>query len=189
MRLPRHGAVHWDLGCVGYHRNHRFTDYDRYLSGRPDLHRTFPDSEKSRLAYIFMEEVVVKRSDVGMDRHTGSNHRANLPQIRVCLDDAEVARLSGIFGAPAVLDAPLREGSLREAAGNSQVRVLEYERGEPLIFDESGIHMGVKSIQSVIRGRLGCYLPEGRENEKLRGTLRVPRIGTCVPKRHFECLR
>ena len=93
MRLPRHGAVHWDLGCVGYHRNHRFTDYDRYLSGRPDLHRTFPDSEKSRLAYIFMEEVVVKRSDVGMDRHTGSNHRANLPQIRVCLYDAEVARL------------------------------------------------------------------------------------------------
>ena len=108
----------------------------------------------------------MNRSDVGMDRHTDSNHRANLPQIRVCLDDAEVAHLSGIFGAPAVLDAPLREGSLREAAGNCQARVLEYEREEPLSFDESGIHMGVKSIQSVIRA-IGMLPARGSGKRKV----------------------
>lgn len=145
-----------------------FTDHDRYLPDRRDLNRSFPGSEKgslaSRLAYIFMEEVV-KRSDVGIDLHTGSNYRANLPQIRACLDDAEVARLSDIFGAPVILDAPLREGSLREAAGNCQTRVLVYETGEPLSFNELGIRMGVKGIQSVMRaiGMLPARRPGKRK--------------------------
>ncbi len=54
------------------------------------LNRAFPGSERgplaSRLAHLFSREVVA-RCAVGIDLHTGSDHRTNLPQIRADLDD------------------------------------------------------------------------------------------------------
>ena len=57
-----------------------------------------------------------QRSDIGIDLHTGSDHRTNLPQIRGNLDDPRTRELARAFGAPLMLHAGLRDGSLRAAA-------------------------------------------------------------------------
>jgi predicted deacylase len=125
----------------------------RYLPDRRDLNRSFPGSEKgslaARLANNFMENIV-KHCDYGIDIHTGAIHRSNLPQIRADLGDEETLRLAEAFGVPVLLNAVLRDGSLREAATGNDTRILLYEAGEALRFDELSIQAGVKGVQKVL---------------------------------------
>lgn len=131
-----------------------FLNQSRYLPDRRDLNRSFPGSETgsltSRLARIFMNEVVEKCTH-GVDLHTGSNHRVNLPQIRACLSDPETMRLAHAFGAPVILDSNLRDASLREAAFERGMPVLLYEGGEALRYDEDVIRVGLRGLTSVMR--------------------------------------
>ena len=75
---------------------HGFMAGDRYLPDRRDLNPSFPGSARGslagRIANLMMREVVDK-CEVGIDLHTGSDRRTNLPQIRADLDDREVARI------------------------------------------------------------------------------------------------
>jgi predicted deacylase len=96
-----------------------------------------------------MKEIVEKCTH-GIDLHTGSNHRSNLPQIRAYLDDPETERLAIAFGAPVILDADILEGSLRQAVYDQGIPVLLYEAGEVLRFDEVAIQAGIKGILSVM---------------------------------------
>ncbi len=131
-----------------------FINQSRYLPDRRDLNRFFPGSEKgsltSRLAWLFMQEIVAHCTH-GIDLHTGSHHRTNLPQIRAGLDDPETARLARVFGAPVILNANLRDGSLRQAVADRGLPMLLYEAGEALRFDEVAIRAGVKGILSVMQ--------------------------------------
>jgi predicted deacylase len=131
-----------------------FLDRSRYSPDRRDLNRFFPGSEKgsltSQLASIFMHEVV-ENCTHGIDLHTASNHRVNLPHIRADLDDAEDVRLSLAFGAPVVLNVNRHEGSLRNAVEGKGIPMLLYEAGEALRFDELGIRVGVRGILAVMR--------------------------------------
>jgi predicted deacylase len=68
-----------------------------------------------RLAHLFLQENV-KPAHLGIDFHTGSNYQTNLPQIRAQLDSPKTERMARVFGAPVILDAALREGSLRQTA-------------------------------------------------------------------------
>ena len=74
-----------------------FEQQERYLPDRRDLNRSFPGSARgslaSRLAHLFMSEIVAQ-CEYGIDLHTGSNHRANLPQVRGDLADPETRRLA-----------------------------------------------------------------------------------------------
>ena len=54
------------------------------------------------------------------------------------------------FGVPVVLNAALRDGSLRKAAIDEDVPVIVYEAGEALRFDEVSIRAGVKGIIRVM---------------------------------------
>ena len=62
----------------------------RYLPDRRDLNRSFPGSIKgslaSRVAKTFFDEVVL-RCDLGIDLHTASIHKSNLPQVRTNIDN------------------------------------------------------------------------------------------------------
>jgi predicted deacylase len=131
-----------------------FISRSRYLPDRRDLNRLFPGSEKGslagRLADLFMKEVVANCTH-GIDLHTGSNHRFNLPQIRAYLDDPETERLAWAFGAPVVLDANLRDGSLRQAVAEQGIPMLLYEGGEALRFSEVAIRIGLRGVVSVMR--------------------------------------
>lgn len=126
----------------------------RYLPDRRDLNRSFPGSPRgsmaSRLAHLFMQEVV-RGCSLGLDLHTGSDQRTNLPQIRADLSDPETARLARAFGAPILIHAGLRDGSLRAAATAGDTRVLVFEGGEARRFDRSVIEAGTSGVLRVLR--------------------------------------
>ncbi|GEA61268.1 succinylglutamate desuccinylase/aspartoacylase family protein [Vibrio comitans] len=125
----------------------------RYLPDRRDLNRSFPGSVKgsmaARLAHTLMENIV-KHCDYGIDLHTGAIHRSNLPQIRADLSDAETRDLAETFGVPVLLNSVLRDGSLREAATSNNTRILLYEAGEALRFDDLSINAGYQGVQNVL---------------------------------------
>lgn len=131
-----------------------FINQSRYLPDRRDLNRFFPGSEKgslaSRLAWLFLQEVVAPCTH-GIDLHTGSNHRSNLPQVRADMKNAPSRRLAQAFGAPVTLHASVRDGSLRDAVGSRGMPMLLYEAGEALRFDEVSIRVGVRGILAVMR--------------------------------------
>lgn len=143
---------------------HGFVQRTRYLPDRRDLNRFFPGSKEGsmagHLASIFMEKIV-KPSQFGIDLHTGSNFRANLPQIRAQLDDPETERMARAFKAPIILDAALRPGSLREAAEKEDATVIVYEAGEALRFNEWAVSIGVKGCLSVMR-EIGMLSPPAK---------------------------
>jgi len=139
-----------------------FTVGDRYLPDRRDLNRSFPGSARGslagRIAHLFMTEVVAK-CEVGIDLHTGSDRRSNLPQIRADLDDPRTRELAEAFGAPVMLHARIRDGSLRHAAREQGATVLLYEAGEPLRFDEYAVEPGVLGVRRVLAA-LGMVDPD-----------------------------
>ena len=55
------------------------------------------------------------------------------------------------FAVPLAIDSRLRDGSLREAAGDANIPVILYEAGEALRFDEVYIRAGVKGVINVMR--------------------------------------
>jgi uncharacterized protein len=131
-----------------------FITESRYLPDRRDLNRSFPGSARgslaSRIAHLLMREVI-EGSDVGIDLHTGSGDRTNLPQIRCNLDDPETARLAEAFGAPISIHATVRDGSLRAAATTGGARVLVYEGGEPRRFNRNAIDAGTRGVIRVLQ--------------------------------------
>ena len=130
-----------------------FIDQSRYLPDRRDLNRSFPGSESgslaSQLADLFMREIVA-RSTHGIDLHTAAVHRINLPQIRANLEDETTYKCAKAFGAPIMMHASTRDGSLRHAATKKGIPVLLYEAGEALRFDAFAIEMGVQGILRVM---------------------------------------
>ena len=131
-----------------------FVGQTRYLPDRRDLNRCFPGSPKGslagRLADTFMQEVVANATH-GIDLHTGSLHRANLPQIRATLDQPDTEAYARSFGAPVILDSALRPGSLREAVCGRGIPMIVYEAGEALRFDDLSIKAGVRGVVGVMR--------------------------------------
>ena len=130
-----------------------FLSESRYLPDRRDLNRSFPGSTRgslaNRLAGLFMSEIV-SQCTIGIDLHTATNHRINLPQIRANLDDPETLDLAHAFGAPFAIHARLRDGSLRQAATERNIRVLLYEAGQAHRFDEEAIDVGVEGVLRVL---------------------------------------
>ena len=59
--------------------------------------------------------------------------------------------MSEAFGAPLVIDAKIRDGSLRACAGDAGIPVILYEAGEALRFEEMHIRAGVKGVINVMR--------------------------------------
>ncbi|NND01763.1 MAG: succinylglutamate desuccinylase/aspartoacylase family protein [Acidimicrobiia bacterium] len=132
---------------------HGFNTGDRYLPDRRDLNRSFPGSARgslaARIAHLLMTEVV-SRCQVGIDLHTGSDHRTNLPQIRADLDDPYTLELAHIFAAPISVHSRTRDGSLRQAGTEAGATVLLYEGGEALRFDPVAINMGRDGVRRIL---------------------------------------
>lgn len=140
-----------------------FVQQTRYLPDRRDLNRSFPGSARgsmaARLAHLFVEQIVAK-CGYGIDLHTGSQHRTNLPQIRAHLADPETRRIAEAFAAPMMYTAAEIPGSLRAAARKRGVHLLVYEAGEPLRFDEGAIRTGVEGVLRVLAA-LGMWEAAG----------------------------
>lgn len=148
-----------------------FLALSRYLPDRRDLNRSFPGNQKgslaARLAHILLNEVV-KRCTHGIDIHTGAIHRTNLPQTRINLETPGSKELAEAFGAPVIINANVRDGSLRQACSELQIPMLVYEGGEALRFDKSAIHHGLRGVLNVMEylGMLtpACPNPPAKKN-------------------------
>lgn len=131
-----------------------FITQSRYLPDRRDLNRSFPGSLKgslsSRIAQIFMKEIVSK-CNYGIDLHTATFNRVNLPQVRADLKDEETRKCAIAFGAPAMIQSDTRRGSLRQAAVRKGLKMLVFEGGEALRFNNEAIEIGVRGIMSVLK--------------------------------------
>lgn len=143
---------------------HGFLDQSRYLPDRRDLNRSFPGSPKgsvaARLAHTFAQQIV-EQCDYGIDIHTGALHRSNLPQIRADLEDAMTNKLAQEFNVPVLINARVRDGSLRGYAAEKGIPTLLYEVGEALRFDEVGIRAGLRGVANVMR-KLGMLPPRAK---------------------------
>ncbi len=161
------GSLAGTLICVPVVNVFGFIQHQRYLPDRRDLNRCFPGAETgslaAQLAHVFNEEII-KRSEYGIDLHSAALHRTNFPQIRISDARPKAMELANVFGAPAVVTSPLREGSLRQTAADSGVDVLVYEAGEALRFDELAIRIGVKGILRVM-AHLGMGVRAGKAVE------------------------
>lgn len=160
---------------------HGFNRNSRYLPDRRDLNRCFPGSSggslASQIAHTFMEEIVEKCTH-GIDFHTAAIHRTNLPQIRACLDHDETDRLAVAFGVPVVLDANIRDGSLRQAAAELGIPMLLFEGGEALRYDE-------KSIQSAVQGTMSVMELIGSLKAPSRKSAKKPPVETFVARSSY----
>lgn len=165
LRSPTIRRLHGTLIAVPIVNIFGFVQHTRYLPDRRDLNRCFPGSETgslgSRVAALFREQIVDLATHI-IDLHTGAIHRTNLPQIRAQLSPgSETSSMAEAFGVPVILNAELREGSLRAYAQSRGVPVLTYEAGEALRFDEWSIAPGVRGVRRVMR-RLGMLTPSQR---------------------------
>ncbi len=154
LRMKLLKSLHGTLLAVPVVNAFGFISGSRYLPDRRDLNRFFPGSGKgsltSRQAAKFMEEIV-DRSSHGIDMHTGSGFRYNLPQIRAYLGDERTREMALAFGAPVVMDSNLRDGSLRQAALERGIPMLLYEGGQAMRFDEIPIRAGLRGVVRVMR--------------------------------------
>ncbi len=130
-----------------------FLAHSRYLPDRRDLNRSFPGSRRGslagQLAATFLEHVIDK-CQLGIDIHSAAVHRYNLPQIRIAAGDPYLTELAMAFGAPVVMESPLREGSMRALAQGREVPMLLLEAGEALRFDRLSIDTGLSGICRVL---------------------------------------
>lgn len=144
----------------------------RYLPDRRDLNRSFPGSAKgsltSRVAKIFFDEIVSKCT-LGIDLHTASIHKSNLPQVRTNIENEYTFKLAKAFEAPVILHSELRDGSLRAVAQDNGVPILLYEAGEALRFDETSIRIGVRGLINVLRENK--MLPKTKVKKGLRAPI------------------
>ncbi len=154
------------LVCIPFVNPYGMIQHSRYLPDGRDLNRSFPGSETgsmaARLGHVLLTEVV-SQCQYGIDLHTGAMHRSNLPQIRADLDDEETSNLAMAFGVPVLINANLRDGSMRAEAAHAGVKLLLYEAGEALRFDELSIRAGIKGIVNVMQA-LNMIRPPKRES-------------------------
>lgn len=131
-----------------------FIHKSRYLPDRRDLNRCFPGSERGsiagRMAHQIFENIVRRCTHI-LDLHTAAVHRTNLPQIRADLSNEETNRMAHAFGTPVIIDAALRDGSLRSEAEKLGIPVLTFEAGEALRFEPFAINAGVKGVKQVMQ--------------------------------------
>jgi predicted deacylase len=130
-----------------------FLNQSRYLPDRRDLNRVFPGSKNgsqaSRIAFALMEQVIKQCSHL-IDIHSASAHRSNSPQIRASLSSPEIVELAKAFGAPFIIHAAERDGSLRMAAAGCGITSMVYEAGDASRFDKDAIETGLHGVLGVM---------------------------------------
>ncbi len=130
-----------------------FLNHDRYLPDRRDLNRSFPGTSKgslaAQLANRFSRDIIA-RCSLGIDIHSAAADRYNLPQIRIAGGDPHLLELALAFGAPVVIEAELRDGSMREYARSKGVDMLLLEAGEASRIDEFSVRVGLAGVMRVL---------------------------------------
>lgn len=130
-----------------------FIAQSRYLPDRRDLNRVFPgrkdQSMASRIAWKVFEEIV-RPAQFGVDVHTASLGRSNMPHVRGYLHDPEVRRMAKAAGSTVILNNRGTKGSLRRAATDAGIPTLLIEAGEALKFQEDIVEAGLTYTRNIM---------------------------------------
>jgi predicted deacylase len=133
-----------------------FRNGSRYLADRRDLNRAFPGNAEGSTGARIAQRVfqgLVRRCDALIDLHTGSNQRANVPQVRTDLGHGGATELALHFGVGIVIDGRGPKGSLRREAMDAGIPALLYEAGESLRFQRDEVARGVEGVRKKRRPR------------------------------------
>lgn len=140
----------------------------RYLPDGKDLNRSFPGIKQgslaARIAYTVMQKIL-PTVDFGVDFHTGGANK-NYPQIRCDIEDEENLKLAKAFNPPLIINSSLRDGSFRKEAFKKGKRIIVFEGGESLNFDEFSIREGIKGTIRLMN-HLGMNSRKMRKNENI----------------------
>lgn len=195
-RLLRHSALNTINGTIiiiPVANVHGFVHLSRDLPDGRDLNRAFPGSRRgsltARVANLIMDEIISKCTH-GIDLHTGGTHLENLPHTRINTAVPGAIQLAHSFNAPIILDAKLRDGSIREAASMQNIPVIVYEGGEALRFSDVAIHVGLQGILNVLSDLSLIKLKKINIKTKVRTNIayysawiRAPKSGIFLPVR------
>jgi predicted deacylase len=136
-----------------------FQRLSRYLPDRRDLNRYFPGnprgSSAARIAWSLFSEVIRNCNGL-VDIHTGSFHRANLPQLRADLNNPAVVAFTQGFGSTVILHGAGAGGTLRRAATEAGIPAVTLEMGEPLRVQAEDVSHAVKAIFTLLDS-MGMY--------------------------------
>lgn len=130
-----------------------FLAQTRYLLYHRDLNRFFPGKRNGnnaeRFAYLLFEKII-KRCDFGIDLHTASSGRVNLPHVRGDMTHPRVRKLARSFGATILVDQPGVRGSLRREATEAGVPTILFEAGETGRFSHKISKTGLAGVLNVL---------------------------------------
>jgi hypothetical protein len=153
------------LICVPVVNRVGFLTHTRYLPDRRDLNRSFPGSAEgnaaARTAHTLFNEIVLK-ARYGVDLHTASVRRTNLPHIRADMSDTRVRRLARAFGTEILVDYPGPPNTLRAAATRAGVPTIIFEAGETFRFQRNMVARGVAGVRNVL-AHLGMLAETAKE--------------------------
>lgn len=147
-------ALKGRLILVGIANPISFINQTRDLPDGRDLNRAFPGSKKgsmaSQIAYALFETIVSK-SDYGIDIHSATRGRSNLPHIRADMRIPGAARIAKAFGTKVIFDLPGETRMLRKVACDRGIPTIAYEAGEPMKFESDVVQDGIKGIRNVMK--------------------------------------
>ncbi len=145
--------VRGTLICVPVANRVGFLTHTRYLPGRRDLNRYFPGDPRgnsaARIAHTLFTEIV-GRARCGIDLHTASVGRTNLPHVRADMSNDKVRRMARAFATEIIIDSTGFPGTLRAAATAASVPTIIFEAGETFRFQKNMVARGVVGVRSVL---------------------------------------
>ncbi|MCC5945291.1 MAG: succinylglutamate desuccinylase/aspartoacylase family protein [Bernardetiaceae bacterium] len=146
LTIPKRGSVI----AIPLLNVYGFLNFSREVPDGKDINRSFPGSPTgslaSRVAHAFSEEVL-PIIDLGIDFHTGGGSINNYSQIRCVFGEGNNDELARVFAPSFIINAKLRERSLRHTATKMGKSILVYEGGEALRLSRS-------PVRDAIRGTL-----------------------------------
>ncbi|WP_347839686.1 succinylglutamate desuccinylase/aspartoacylase family protein [uncultured Draconibacterium sp.] len=149
MLRPEKGTVI----CIPVLNVFGFLNQSREFPDGKDLNRFFPGSAKgslaSQFAYTFMTEIV-PHANYCIDFHTGGSNRFNIPQIRISRNDDTLLDLAKAFHPQFIVYAKNRDKSFRESATNEGLKVLLFEGGKSLDFNNDVTEAGLNGIMRIM---------------------------------------
>lgn len=130
-----------------------FLNQTREFPDGKDLNRFFPGSKSGSLASIFayhMMQEIMPHVNYCIDFHTGGARRFNSSQIRISKNKPELLELAKIFNPQFIVYASQREKSFRQAAMAMDKKVLLFEGGKALDFNQRITNRGVEGTMRIM---------------------------------------
>lgn len=140
--------------CIPVLNVYGFLNYSREVPDGKDINRSFPGSKNGSLASRVAWHVthqIIPNIDFGVDFHTGGAMRTNYPQVRCVMADSINVELAEAFNAPFTIDSEFRPHSLRQTAAKKGKRIIVYEGGESIRFDQHAIEEGINGTLRLMK--------------------------------------